>query len=101
MMSMKSTAKDETKPSCWSRLNCFKCCKPFCTKICCCSPCCRKKQEDSMMSLESPKANETPSTCTRIFCFCCLCCRKPATEGSEKRASMTSQQSQQQQQKEG
>ncbi|KAG5671702.1 hypothetical protein PVAND_001885 [Polypedilum vanderplanki] len=91
---MKDTmAQKEKSASYWNRMNCFK----FCKSPCCNSLCCRKKQTDSMMSMDStePKPNETPSTCTRIFCFCCLCCRKsPTPSESQKRISMTSQQSQ-------
>lgn len=87
---------DGEKPSCWSRLNCFKCCKPCCSKVCGCSSCCRKKDTstDSLQSDGKVKDNETPGTCTRFFCFCCLCCRKkPEGEMMEdkKKMSMASQ----------
>jgi hypothetical protein len=59
--------------SCWSRF--FKNCSPCCASLSC-SSCCRPKDD-------SPRArdNDSPGTCTRIFCFCCLCCRgKPESE---------------------
>lgn len=93
----------EKKPSCWSRINCFKCCKPCCGRLresCCCFSCCRKKPSTSTDSLQSDgpkeKDNSTPGTCTRIFCFCCLCCRKKPEDAAmeeKKRMSLTSQQS--------
>lgn len=100
-MQLEETSDGDKKPSCWSRINCFKCCKPFCSRMkdsCCCSSCCRKKNSMSTDSLQAEepkeKENSSPGTCTRIFCFCCLCCRKkPNKEVSmgEKRPSMTSQ----------
>ncbi|CRK91807.1 CLUMA_CG005432, isoform A [Clunio marinus] len=100
----KATAGDSEKTSCWSRMNCFKSCKPCCSRMresCCCSSCCRKKDSSSTDSLQSQgpkiKDNATPGTCTRIFCFCCLCCRKKPEGGEmkeeKKRISMTSQRS--------
>lgn len=92
----KSSPNSEKKPSCWSRMNCFKCCKPCCSRLqqsCCCSSCCRKKDLDSLQS-EEDKPNATPGTCTRFFCFCCLCCRKKPEEAmmeERKRPSMSSE----------
>lgn len=96
------TMPGDGKPSCWSRMNCFKCCKPCCSRMkdsCLCSSCCRKKTSMSTDELQGDhpreKENSSPGTCTRIFCFCCLCCRKKPNDEEAtmemKRPSMTSQ----------
>ena len=91
----------EKKPSCWSRMNCFKSCQPCCSRMkssCSCSSCCKKKISMSTDALQAEepkeKENSSPGTCTRIFCFCCLCCRKKPNEEvmmESKRSSMASQ----------